>query len=248
MKQPDNSNQVMPAPPPELSDAARQEWDRVTAEMARLGIIGTLDRAALASYCGAYALWADANDKVRQFGVMMKGTNGRPTPSPYLEIVNNQAAIMLRIATSFGFSSATARDFDLFGAPVRQIRERWGRPSFAKNRDNQELVALLRSAGWTEGRIAQHLGCDVKTLKKHFARELARGADLIEAMALQVNFQKMREGNSVAIGRMLEILNRGHAEPPAASKPKEEKLGKKEMANIAAATAHENSGWGDLLH
>lgn len=139
-------------------------------------------------------------------------------------------------------------DVDLFGAPVGQIRERWGRPSFQKTKENQELVALLRADGWSQERIAGYIGCDIKTLAKYFSRELSHGADLIRAMALQVTLKKMREGNSVATGRILELSDLGAAAVPIApqiQKPKA--LGKKETANADAQTAHEGTAWGELL-
>lgn len=143
-------------------------------------------------------------------------------------------------------------DLDLFGQPVGQIRERWGRPSFAKSKENQELVALLRAAGWTQARIAAYLGCDEKTLRKHFSRELEHGSDLIEGMALEVTLKRMRLGNSVATGRILDMVDRKgrpavpHPGPrPAAEK--DEPVGKKEAANRAAQTAHEGTGWGTIL-
>jgi hypothetical protein len=140
-------------------------------------------------------------------------------------------------------------DRDLFGAPVGQIRERWGRPSFKKTKENQELVALLRADGWTQDRIAAHLGCDTKTLAKYFSRELQYGSDLIRAMALQVTLQRMRQGNSVATGRLLDLtLEAGGAAVPLAPKAdKPAPLGKKEAANADAQTAHKGTGWGDLL-
>lgn len=142
-------------------------------------------------------------------------------------------------------------EVDLFGAPVTAIRERWGRPAFAKTKENQELVALLRAAGWKQERIARYLGCDEKTLRKHFSRELEMGTDLIEGMALEVTLKKMRAGNSVAVARILDMVdNKGHPAPPSpkptAQKP--EKLGKKETADIEARTAHEGTEWGSLLN
>jgi hypothetical protein len=147
--------------------------------------------------------------------------------------------------------SSSESEKDLFGAPITQIRERWGRASFAKTKENQELVALLRAAGWSQGRIATYLGCDEKTLRKHFSRELQDGADLIEGMALEVTLKKMRSGNSVATTRIFEIIDKGRVEPPAPkSKPEEkpEALGKKDQANRDAETAHRESGWGELLN
>jgi lambda repressor-like predicted transcriptional regulator len=154
-----------------------------------------------------------------------------------------------------GSEGAKASDVDLFGAPVSQIRERWGRPCFAKSKENQELVALLVTAGWSQTRIARHLGCDEKTLRKHFSRELERGADMIEAMALQVSLQKMRQGNGQAIGRILDLVDKVNLALPGGSRPTQQKpaekkpepLGKKAQAAADAQTAHQGTSWGETL-
>ena len=51
---------AVPECPPELSPTARKEWDRLVGELGALRMLTNLDRAALAAYCGAYALWAEA--------------------------------------------------------------------------------------------------------------------------------------------------------------------------------------------
>ena len=66
-----------------------------------------LDRAALATYCGAYGLWAEATDAIQTYGVMIKSPQGFPIQSPYLAVANRQAEIMMRIASEFGFTPAS---------------------------------------------------------------------------------------------------------------------------------------------
>jgi hypothetical protein len=146
--------------------------------------------------------------------------------------------------------SGQKTELDLFGQPMLPIKDRRGRPSFAKNKENQELVCLLRAAGWTQARIANYLGCDEKTLRKNFSRELQDGADLIEGMALEITLKKMKSGSSVAISRMFDILEKQGA--PAVPIPKDdkasaEKLGKKAAADQDAKTAHEGTSWASLL-
>lgn len=145
--------------------------------------------------------------------------------------------------------SAAAPDVDLFGAPVTAIRERWGRPSFSKTRENQELVCLLRASGWTQERIARYLGCDEKTLRKHFSRELSEGSDRIEGMALEVLLKKMRSGDRLSATKLLELIDeKGNPAPPIApSPPKEKPVGKKAQLEAEARTGHTSTGWGDIL-
>jgi 2-methylisocitrate lyase-like PEP mutase family enzyme len=42
----------------------------------------TLDRAALAANCGAYALWAEATEAIQKYGTMVKSPSGYPIQSP----------------------------------------------------------------------------------------------------------------------------------------------------------------------
>lgn len=137
-------------------------------------------------------------------------------------------------------------DVDLFGAPIGQIRERWGRPSFAKSKENQELVAALRACGWTQDRIARHLGCDEKTLRRHFSRELAAGTDLIEGQCIQVLISRMRQGHVPSTRLLLERIGDGRAAVPIApAEDRPERLGKKAELDRAARTPPPE--WGKLL-
>lgn len=118
---------AIPDAPAELSPAARAEWDRLAAELGALGMLTRLDRAALAAYCGAYALWAEATEAIQKYGAMIKSPQGFPIQSPYLAIANRQAEIMMRIASEFGFTPASRSRisapiesqplFDLFNPP-----------------------------------------------------------------------------------------------------------------------------------
>ena len=79
-------------------------WSR---ELAPLRILTHLDRAALAAYCGSYALWAEATEAIQKYGAMVKSPTGYPIQSPYVSIANRQTEIMMRIASEFGFTPAS---------------------------------------------------------------------------------------------------------------------------------------------
>jgi AraC-like DNA-binding protein len=146
---------------------------------------------------------------------------------------------------------------DLLGDPLDQNRETWGRPGFEKTPQNQEVVQVLKAAGWSNERIARHLGIDPKTLRKHFSRELSLAADASEAEALLTIFRRMKDGNVSAARQVMTLAEKGRAAPP---EPKQQgaetaapdaeaaadKLGKKERLNEAAKTP--SGDWGDLLH
>jgi P27 family predicted phage terminase small subunit len=93
--------------PAELAPVARQEWNRIAGELTRLGVLSSFDRAALAAYCTAYALWLEAAEMVQKHGAMIKSPRGFPIQSPYLSTLNRQAEIMIRLASEFGFTPAS---------------------------------------------------------------------------------------------------------------------------------------------
>jgi P27 family predicted phage terminase small subunit len=111
-KRPFNAQEPRPAPalpacPPELSPAGRQEWARLSVELSKLNLITHLDRGALATYCAAYGFWTEALEQIQKFGTMVKSPTGYPMQSPYLAIANRQAELMIRIASEFGFTPAS---------------------------------------------------------------------------------------------------------------------------------------------
>src|ERR1044071_6224765 len=98
---------AIPECPMELGPVARKEWDRMAPQLAALRMLTHLDRAALAAYCGAYGMWADATENIQKYGTMVKSPTGYPVQSPYVSIANRQAEIMMRIASEFGFTPAS---------------------------------------------------------------------------------------------------------------------------------------------
>ena len=90
-KRPLNRNEPRPEPalpecPPELGPSAQREWARLIGELSKLNLITNLDRAALASYCGAYALWAEATEAIQKFGTMVNRPLGIRCNRPILRL------------------------------------------------------------------------------------------------------------------------------------------------------------------
>ena len=136
---------------------------------------------------------------------------------------------------------------DLFGKPLLPMKDPRGRKSYSKSKENQELVIDLRAGGMTLDKIAIVLGCDEKTLRKYYSRELNEGAILVEAEALRVMMHKMRTGNMSATKLVLEMAGLQNT-PAKKNKPAESKptpLGKKALLQKDASEVP--AGWGDLL-
>ena len=101
-KRPLNPHEPRPEPaapdcPPELSPMADRNGFASRAELAKLNLITHLDRGALATYCAAYGLWAEAMVQIQKYGTMVKSPTGYPIQSPYIGLANRQAELMMRI-------------------------------------------------------------------------------------------------------------------------------------------------------
>jgi P27 family predicted phage terminase small subunit len=108
--------------PPQLPSVAKEEWHRIVGELTVLGVLSKFDRLPLAIYCGAYALWLEANDALQTYGVVIKSPSGYPVPSPYLAIRNRAEDTMLKIAADFGFTPASrTRNFSYDKRNAMQI-------------------------------------------------------------------------------------------------------------------------------
>jgi P27 family predicted phage terminase small subunit len=50
---------------------ARREWHRIGIELVRLGLVARIDKAALAIYCQLWQRWIDAENAVRELGLIV---------------------------------------------------------------------------------------------------------------------------------------------------------------------------------
>ena len=111
-KRPINKREPQPAPsvpdPPEhLSELARQEWTRMAGQLATLGLLTDLDRAAFAAYCQTYARWIDAEEAIKKTGTIVKAPSNYPILSPYLSIANRALDQMRAFMTEFGLTPSS---------------------------------------------------------------------------------------------------------------------------------------------
>ncbi len=95
-----------PAKPPLLTGAAAEEWDRLTEQLSHAGLLRTVDRAALAMYCQAWARWVNAEQKVETFGVVISA-KGREIKNIYLRVAEEAMAQLIRLAAEFGMTPAS---------------------------------------------------------------------------------------------------------------------------------------------
>lgn len=104
-------NPELPDAPPHLSPEALEEWERLAQELYELGILSSIDRAALAAYCQAYGRWVEAEEQLRNPDGSMKLTettaNGTIVQNPLVGIANKSLELMHKYLTEFGMSPSS---------------------------------------------------------------------------------------------------------------------------------------------
>jgi P27 family predicted phage terminase small subunit len=98
----------VPTCPKHLSKAAKAEWKRVSTELGSTGLLTSVDRAALAAYCSAWARWVEAEEKIKEFGMVAKSPkSGYPIQNPYVSISNTSLDQMRKFAAEFGMTPSS---------------------------------------------------------------------------------------------------------------------------------------------
>lgn len=97
----------IPPCPRELGAAAKKEWKRIAPELAGMGLLSRIDRAALALYCDSYGRWLEAIGALKKFGVVIKSTNGYPVQSPFVAIANKAGEQVRLLLSEFGMSPSS---------------------------------------------------------------------------------------------------------------------------------------------
>ena len=72
-----------------------------------MGVLTTIDRAALAAYCQAYGRWVEAEERLRETPMLFKTPSGYVQQSPLLGIINKQLELMGRYLVELGMTPAS---------------------------------------------------------------------------------------------------------------------------------------------
>lgn len=112
----------IPDPPDHLAGEGLAEWQRITAELHRLGLVSAIDRAALVLYCESWALYVQASEQIKALGgaLVVEHPNGFKGPSPWLGIRDKAVEQCRRLLVEFGMSPSSrsraqnSQQLDLF--------------------------------------------------------------------------------------------------------------------------------------
>ena len=105
---------AIPRCPSHLQGDARKEWRRISAELAKYGLMSEVDRAALAFYCVNWARHVEAEEMIERAakasggsGLFVKTPNGYPVQSPWLAVSNKAMELCRAFLAEFGMSPAS---------------------------------------------------------------------------------------------------------------------------------------------
>ena len=104
---------TIPDCPEHLNEIARAEWNRITPELASAGLLTRLDRAAIALYCQTWAIWVEAEDKVRKRGRVIVTKSGYPVLNPQHTIATKAANDCKTFAIEFGLTPSSRSRIDI---------------------------------------------------------------------------------------------------------------------------------------
>ena len=121
----------IPPCPKHLNSVARKEWRSISTQLLTLGLLSTVDKAALAGYCVAWSGWIEAMEHLHTEGKVLTRANGDPCLSPWFTIATDANKTMYRYLTEFGLTPA-ARSC-IHAAPPKNPENKLSRFLHGKN-------------------------------------------------------------------------------------------------------------------
>jgi P27 family predicted phage terminase small subunit len=94
--------------PSHLDAGAKAEWKRVAKELKSIGLLTSVDRAAMGAYCCAYSRWAEAEKQIQKIGTVIRSPkSGFPIANPHVSISNTALDLMRKFCVEFGLTPAS---------------------------------------------------------------------------------------------------------------------------------------------
>jgi P27 family predicted phage terminase small subunit len=98
----------IPRCPSHLDKLAKAEWVRISKELIAVGLLTSMDRAALAAYCAAWSRWVAAEANIAKYGTVIKSPkSGYPIQNPYVGVANTAVDQMRKFLVEFGMTPAS---------------------------------------------------------------------------------------------------------------------------------------------
>ncbi len=95
---------------PEMPDGfaaeAVAEWQRVVPEIEAMGLLATVDRAALIRYCRAWQDWCEIDEKLRASGPLIRGRRDGLVRNPLWLLRSDVEATLSDLGKQLGLTPA----------------------------------------------------------------------------------------------------------------------------------------------
>ena len=102
-----NPATCIPTPPTYLDSTALKEWQRITIELDKLGLISEIDRAILSLYCSNYSRLLKYEAIVKIEGEVIETASGVRKINPALQIINICSGQIYKYLSELGMSPAS---------------------------------------------------------------------------------------------------------------------------------------------
>ena len=86
---------------------AYSEWNRISGELYKLGLLTNVDRAALELYCSQYAVYRRALRDIEQKGLITTNIRKGDKANPATQIAREAAKMIKAIAVEFGLTPSS---------------------------------------------------------------------------------------------------------------------------------------------
>lgn len=99
----------IPDYPKHLTTRARKEWKRMSVVLFNMGLLTSVDMAALAAYCQLYGRWAEAESMLKKKGqkLVITTISGNEIQNPLIGIANTSLKLMKDCLIEFGMTPAS---------------------------------------------------------------------------------------------------------------------------------------------
>lgn len=95
---------TIPRKPGYLDAIASQEWDKISVELHRLGLLSNIDGAQLELYCVWYSRLQQALKGLNETGMLIKGSRGQYVINPLLKIASDATDKVQQCISRFGMN------------------------------------------------------------------------------------------------------------------------------------------------
>jgi P27 family predicted phage terminase small subunit len=98
---------VAPKCPAWLDHDAKREWRRILPELDRVGLLTSVDMAALAGYCQAFSRWKEAERVLTEEGLVFSTEKGYLVPRPEVAIAKTYLGFVKTFCAEFGLTPSS---------------------------------------------------------------------------------------------------------------------------------------------